>query len=317
LDVKEVNLRKFLVLLFIVMLLSSLSAFAKDAFSFEPYEYPDSVLPSTDYEGMEPFITGYRDSKPEDFSIVEGKKWWHGTHSVQISMTHEAIRWNIMAKNKRISGQVESLDTTFLTDLDYGDTIYYYLYIPWNAHIDSIFIFVRNYDWDHEEHTVYHTSDLHYGRWNELKDGISRNNTAGDPFDKIDSIIQSDFEIHTSPLVNPPACTLYWDAPSSKGRVPPRFTDTTGQAGVEMPEQGAGAVTVTKGSINCVEYSINASEPVIVQVFDLTGRKQLEIPVGMQSAGTYSIPLNLRAGVYITRVAAITGEATGKVICVK
>jgi hypothetical protein len=304
-------LRNFLVLLFVVMLLSSLSALAKDAFSFEPYEYADSVLPSTAYEGMEPFITGYRDSRASDFSIVEGIKWWHGTHSIQMCMTHTGTKWNIMAKNAVIGSQPENRDTSFLIGVENRDTIYYYVYIPWNAHIDSIFIFVRNQDWAHDGHTTYYPQNLRFGRWNELKDGIS------DDFEITTGIIQSDFEIHTNPEVNPPACTLYFDAISSKGRVPPRFTDTTGQAGVEMPEPGAGAVTITKGSINCVEYSINASEPVIVQVFDLTGRKELEIPVGMQSAGTYSIPLNLRAGVYITRVATITGEATGKVICVK
>lgn len=308
-------MKKFLTLLFVIVFFLSLKALAKDAFSFEPNEYPDGIIPEG-YEGMAPFITGYRDSKPEDFSVVEGEKWWHGTHSVQMRLTHTGTKWNIMAKNKRISGQVESLDTTFLTNLDYGDTIYYYLYVPWNAHIDSIFIFVRNFDWDHEEHTVYHASDLHYGRWNELKDGISENNTGGDPFDKIDSIIQSDFEIHTNPAVNPPACTLYIDAISSKGRVPGRYIDTSGQAGVEMPGQDVRAVAVAKSSINCVEYALGVGAPVMIQVFDLAGRKQLEIPVGIQSAGTYSLPLNLAPGVYFVRVTAVEDEDIGKVICV-
>jgi len=302
-------LRKLLAFLFIFVFVLSLKIQAKDAFSFEPYEYADSVLPSTDYEGMEPFITGYRDSKPEDFSIVEGKKWWHGTHSIQMCMTHTGTRWNIMAKNAVIGSQPENRDTSFLIGVENRDTMYYYVYIPQGCPIDSIFIFVRNQDWAHDGHTTYYPRNLRFGRWNELKDGIS------DDFEITTGIIQSDFEIHTNPEVNPPACTLYFDAISSKGRVPSKYCDTTGQAGIKIPELGNG-VSVSKGSINCVEYAISSSAPVIVQVFDLTGRKQLEIPVGMQSAGTYSIPLDLAAGVYISRVATITGEATGKTICI-
>jgi len=307
-------LRNFYELLIVFILVFSIDILAKDAFSFEPNEYPDSV---TEY-GMEPFTTGYRDSRPEDFSIVEGGKSYHGTHSVQLSMTHAGTRWLIFAKNARESGQTEALDSTFLHDLDIRDTMYYYLYVPWNAPIDSIFIFVRDLSWNQEVHTIYHASDLHFGRWNELKDGISDTTIPGFgngvPFTT--PLIQSDFQIDTKAGVVP-ACTLYFDCPSSKGRVPSSYVDTTGQSGIEMPEQGAGAVTIVKSSINCVEYAINVNAPVMVQVFDLTGRKQLEIPVGIQSVGTYSIPLNLPAGVYLTRVVAGAEEVTGKAICFK
>jgi hypothetical protein len=307
--VKEVKLGKLLVFLSILIFVLSLNTQAKDAFSFEPNEYADSVLPSTAYEGIEPFITGYRDSDPEDFSIVEGKKWWHGTHSIQMCMTHEGTRWNIMAKNAVIGSQPENRDTSFLIGVENRDTMYYYVYIPQGAPIDSIFIFVRNQDWEHDGHTTYYPRNLHFGRWNELKDGIS------DDLEITTGIIQSDFEIHTNPEVNPPACTLYFDAISSKGRVPSQYCDTAGQAGIKIPEQGNG-VSIARGSINCIKYAINTSGPVIIQVFDLSGRKQLEIPVGMQPAGTYSIPLDLPAGVYLSRVATITGEAKGKSICI-
>jgi hypothetical protein len=314
-NVKEVNVRKFISLLFILILLFSLNTFAKDAFSFEPYEYPDSVAPAY----MDPFFSNHRDSKPEDFSIVEGAKWWHGSHSVMINMTHPGNEWNILAKNKLVSGEAEAVDTTFLDDLDIGDTLYYYVYIPWSCPVDSIFIFVRNENWNHDEHTVYHPSDLHFGRWNALKDGISEFNTDGDPFTF--PLIQSDFEIHTNPAVNPPACTLYWDCPSSKGRVPCNKTgvfpycDSLNQGGIEM--QDYGALKVAKASINCVEYAINVTTPVMVQVFDLTGRKQKEIPIGVQPAGTYSIPVDLSAGVYITVITAGEEIENGKIICVK
>lgn len=308
-------MRKFIALLCILTLVFSLNIFAKDAFSFEPYEYADSFVPLT-YEGMAPFVTGYRDSREEDYSVVEGEKWWHGSHSVQMRLTHNGTKWNILAKAHHLNqSDPQNIDTTFLIGLDNRDTIYYYLYVPWNAHIDSIFIFIREASWMRDEYTIYRTRDLRYGCWNELKDGIS-DNFNGEPFDVTDSnIVQSDFEIHTSPAVNPPACTLYWDCPSSKGKIPGKYADTTGQAGIEMPQEGA--LNVAKASINCVEYNINVTTPVMVQVYDLTGRKQEEMPIGIQPAGNYRIPLDLAAGVYITIVTAGEEIKSVKTICVK
>ncbi len=297
-------MKNFIALFIILTLVFSLNTFAKDSFSFEPEEYPDSIIPPG-IEGLAPFTTGYRDSEPGDFSVVEGEESWHGTHSVQIRMTHEGTRWFLFCKNALISGQEDALDTTFLIDLDNGDTIYYYLYIPSEAPIDSIFMFLRNQNWEHDEHTVYHASDLNFGGWNELKDGISDNNTSGEPFTF--PLIQSDFQIDTYDSVANPACTLYWDCPSSLGPV----------AGIYMPEQKNNAVSVVKNSINCVKYTLNVGKPVIVQIFDLTGRKQTEIVPGFQTAGSYDIDLSLSTGVYIARVVAGIELETVKVICVK
>ena len=300
-------MKGFLVLFCILMLMFSLDTIAKDAFSFEPYEYPDTV---TEY-GMEPFTTGYRESELADFVVVEDEKWWHGSHSVAIHMTHEGPRWLIFAKNARENGQNDALDTTFLHELDNRDTLFYYLYVPWGAPIDSIFIFVRNTSWAHDLHTVYHASDLHYGRWNELKDGIS--DTSSDGSDFAMPLVQSDFEIHTTPGVNP-ACTLYLDAVSSKGRVPQKYADTTGQAGIDI---GNGLLSVSKSSINCIEYALGGSSGVMVQLYDLTGSKKLEVPVGIQVAGTYRIPLDLAPGVYFGKVSADDETEIVKVICIK
>ncbi len=312
-------MRKFLVLFFVLMLMFSLETISKDAFSFEAKEYPDSIIPPG-YEGMAPFITGYRDSKPEDFSIVEGEKSYHGTHSIQMCMTHTGTRWNIMAKNLREGSQPENLDTTFLHELYYGDTLFYHVYVPWSADgvIDSIFIMVRNTNWNQDVHTIYHASDLHYGRWNVLKDGISDTCQTGwgdGPFDL--PLIQSDFEIHTNPEVNPPACTLYIDAISSKGRVPSKYIDTTGQAGIDMPGPGDGLVSIAKSSINCIEYALGASVPVMLKFYDLTGSKKLEIPVGFQPAGSYKFPVDLSPGVYFAEISTDKESKIGKVICFK
>jgi len=297
--------QKIIALLFILTLVFPLNTFAKDSFSFEPEEYPGGIIPPG-IEGLAPFTTGYRDSRPEDFSVVEGESW-HGTHAVQIRMTHEGKKWNIFARNYYLHpGDPEYLDSTFLQDLDTGDTIYYYLYIPSGAPIDSIFMFLRDYNWAWDKATIYHASDLDFGVWNELKDGISDSTDYGDTTFTF-PIMQSDFQIDTYDSVANPACTLYWDCPSSSGPV----------AGINMPEQKNNALSVVRSSINCVKYTLNAAAPVIIQIFDLTGRKQTETVPGFQAAGSYGIDLSLSAGVYIARIVAGTEEKTAKVICIR
>lgn len=295
-------MKNFLLSFIALILVISLSTFAKDSFSFEPEEYEGDSVPLS-YIGMAPFFTWYRDSDPEDYSVVEGEESWHGTHAVQMRLTRTGTKWNIICQNHYLRpADTMSKDTTFLQDLNYGDTIYYYLYIPLVAPIDSLFVFVRNVNWTHDEHTVYHASDLSFGGWNELKDGIS------DDFPMVDSVIQSDFEIHTTPYGANPACTLYWDCPSSLGPM----------AGISMPEQKNNAVSVAKNSINCVKYTLNGGKPVILQIFDLTGRKVSEMVPGFQTAGSYEIDLtSLSPGVYIARVVAGIEVEIGKVICVK
>jgi len=307
-------MRKFLVLFFVLMLMFSLEAISKDAFSFEANEYADGIIPPG-YEGIAPFITGYRHSKSEDFSVVEGVKWWHGSNSIRMTLTHEGRMWNIMAKNLLVGSQPENLDTTFLDRLSNRDSIYYYVYIPWNAHIDSIFIFVRNAAWEHDEYTVYYPRDLRFGKWNELKDGISDNqNGSDDAFSTADGIIQSDFEVHTNPEINPPACTLYIDAISSKGRVPRKYMDTTGQAGIDDLVPNDGLLSVSKSSINRIEYFLSCDAPVMVKLYDLTGSKKLEIPVGFQPAGLYTLPVDLSPGVYFAEISTDKESKIGKVI---
>jgi hypothetical protein len=311
-------LKKFIISLFVLTFMFSLAVIAKDAFSFEPEEFPDSIIPAG-IDGMGPFTTGYRDSRAEDFEVVVGEKAYHGNHSVAIYMTHPGERWLIFAKNALESGQTDALDSTFLDGLNIGDTLYYYLYVPWGAPIDSIFIFVRDLNWNQEVHSIYHASDLRFGRWNELKDGISDTTIAGfgNGAPMTIPLIQSDLQIDLIDGAEP-ACTLYFDCPSSKGKVPSKYVDTTGQAGISVQDPGKNPVKITKGSINCIEFTMNANAPVMVQVFDLTGRKQKEIPMGFQTAGDYSISLDLATGVYIAKITTdAVDEATGKIICVK
>ena len=257
-------------------------------------------------------------------SVVENVKWFSsfGHHAAEVRLDTNGTKWLLMCKAKW-NGMVNALDTLFLPGIKAGDTLYYYLFVPCGAPIDSIFIFERDSIWNQDPKAYYFPEDLTFGAWNELKSGVSDVGGDNGTTPLLFPLIQVDFEIHTDSSLNhpgmSPACTLYFDCPSSLGPVS-EYADTAGQreacAGVEMPEQGSGAVIVPKTSINCVEYETKIMAPVAIQVFDAAGRRQLQIAPGIQPAGKYSIPLELPAGVYLVRVVAGKEVETGKVISV-
>ena len=107
------------------------------------------------------------------------------------------------------------------------------------------------------------------------------------------------------------------DAISSKGRVPRSYMDTTGQAGIDDLDPSDGVVSVSRSSINCVEYSLSSAVPVMVTLYDLTGSKKLVIPVGFQSAGSYTFPVDVSPGVYFVEISTDTESKIGKVISCK
>jgi hypothetical protein len=252
-----------------------------------------------------------------------------GNHAAQLDLTTPGNKWLFLCKAFSRGGPGQNgLDTIFMDDLVPGlDTIYYYLWIPNNAPIDSIFAFERDSLMEWDSKVIFRKADLNFGYWNELKSGLSLTaDSSGTQVPIHLPLWQIDFEIHTdSAFAHPglsPGCTLYWDCPSTMGSILSFIGDTAGQKdtlhpGIEMPEQGDGAVIVPKTSINCVAYETTVMAPVMIQLFDVTGRKQLEIAPGVQPAGKYSIPLkDLHAGVYLVRVVAGKEVETGKVISV-
>jgi hypothetical protein len=309
-----VKLRKFLAV-FVLVFVFALPIFAKYMYDFEE-PWPDTLTT------IAPWIP-YRDLDTSCVSVVENVKWFSsfGHHAVEIRLNKVGKMWLVFLVAKWQAGY-NARDTLFLKDLAPGDTIYYYWYIPCGAPIDSFFIFERDSMWGRDYYSYYFPEDLTFGAWNELKDGISEmRNNGSEPM--LFPLIQIDCEFHTDSMLKhngvAPNCTLYFDCPSSMGPVS-AYADTAGQrencAGVEMPKQGSGAVSVPKTSINCLEYETKVMAPVAIQVFNAAGRKQLEIVPGVQPAGKYSIPLELPAGVYLVRVVAGKEVETGKIISV-
>jgi hypothetical protein len=91
-----------------------------------------------------------------------------------------------------------SLDTLFLPGIEAGDTLYYYLFVPCGAPIESLFIFERDSIWTQDPKAWYFPKDLTFGAWNELKSGVSDTGANGTTMQF--PLVQVDFEIHTDSI---------------------------------------------------------------------------------------------------------------------
>ncbi len=290
-------MRKYFALLLVIMLVYSLPALAKGTYDFE-HGVRDSTLP---WLGTRDF-NYYR-----DIAVVADEPY-HGDYSLQLPLCDTGFLspygyWYLYCKGAFMGGPPQNAyDSCFLWDLDVGDTMFYYFYCPSGAEVDSFVIFCQDSDWTYgaQEHIMY--ADLTMDAWNALKYPITTD-IDGNPIDF--RIAQANLHIWTA--TTPPSCTLYFDCPSTEGP----------QAGMTIPEQGDGAVSIARGSINCVEYSVKVSAPVTLQVFDLVGRKQKEIVPGFQAPGSYKVDLDLPTGFYFARVVAGKEVVISKITCVK
>jgi hypothetical protein len=305
-----VNLRKFFVL-FILLFVFVLPIFAKYFFDFEQpiadVQYP--LDPWIQYRDLAKVRVNGTDTTYL-VSVVDNVKWvtQGGHHAAEVRMDTSGNKWLLMCK-ARWNGMVNALDTLFLTDVGVGDTMYYYLWIPQDAPIDSIFIFERDSIWGWGDVSRYYPEDLTFGCWNELKDGVSLLKGADT---MLFPLVQCDFEIHTDSALNhpglTPGCTLYFDCPSTMGSIMGVFDDTVGQCQAGIIE-GPDGITV-EASINSVKISLIKSAPITVNVYNVIGQKVYE-SAGFAPAGESTLDFSdLAKGVYTVRV--ISGEGSAK-----
>jgi hypothetical protein len=201
-----------------------------------------------------------------------------------------------------------ALDTNFLPGVGDKDTIFYYLWIPCGAPIDSIFIFARDSIWAQDAKTVYKKIDLNFGCWNELFDRVDSTGTFLFP------LVQCDFEIHTDASLNvpgtSPGCTLYFDCPSSIGSIfPDGYDDTTGQREIcGGIIEGSDGITV-EASINSVKISLSKSAPITVSIYNVIGQRVYQ-SAGFAPAGENIVDVSdLANGVYTVKVVSGVGSA--------
>jgi hypothetical protein len=266
-------------------------------FDFE-YDSPaDSILP----------WIPYRDLRNSNVLVVTGRAF-SGTHSVQLPLDTMGTKWLLFCRSAWAPAPDAYCDK--LSGARAGDTIFYYLYIPYWAPIDSIFMFERDSLWGQDEYTYYFPEDLDVG-WNELKDGVSLLKGADT---MVFPLVQCDFEIHTDSALNhpglSPGCTLYLDAI--------RFSWLSDSSGmIERPKEGPVVLNITKGSINCVEYSLSSAAPVLIKIFDMAGRKMATEVPGIQFEGSHKIYVDLPSGIYLTEITAGKEKRFGKFVSVQ
>ncbi|MEJ2307487.1 MAG: T9SS type A sorting domain-containing protein, partial [candidate division WOR-3 bacterium] len=90
---------------------------------------------------------------------------------------------------------------------------------------------------------------------------------------------------------------------------------STDYSGIDIPAEDASViVSLPKASINKLSYEINANAFVHLAVYNTLGQRVKQIVPGLQSAGNYSVDLDLTPGVYLYKVTANKTGKTAKLI---
>ncbi len=278
----------FIVFLSIVFFASSDVQAGRIVFDFE-YDTPaDSIWP---WAATRDF------NRYNDIKVVTDRAY-SGTHSVQLPLIDTL-------------GGVGALSlwllycNEFLDQATWGDSIWYYLYIPAGAPVDSICAFTRDSDWTWSIFSIYQNSDLAMDAWNELICIVSDTTSGGDTIDL--PIIQCDLWIYTNSSVANPACTLYLDS----------ITFGWDGSGIELPQKNEGILKITKNSINCIEYSLISSAHILIEIFNLSGQKVAVKVPGRQLEGPHRIYVDLPAGIYLAKITADKEKGVSKFISVE
>ncbi len=186
----------------------------------------------------------------------------------------------------------------------YGTEVSYWFYIPAGAPIDSFIVFNRDSDWSWCTFGKYMPGDLTFGAWNNLIAPTPETLANGDTIDL--PIIQFDVWIFTDSSLLNPSCTLYMDDIRAGNK-----------DGIGIPKKGSGVLSVSKSSINFIEYSLSASAHILIEIFNLSGQKvAVEVPGG-QFEGPHKIYVDLPAGIYLVGITAGKEKGFGKFISVK
>lgn len=281
-NLKEVNMRKVLVLVSIVVIACSLTALAKATYNFETADQDSVFIPHQDY-----------------FTIYErtSNKVHEGSYAMMYVLDDTSAAgtggttWWIRT--------ADSLDLLF-EDLEFMiDTIFFWMYLPDVG--SGVINFVQPYTqcslwrW-HGAYQSYSSASL--DQWDCYPVVINN-------LDWRDSVRQLPLKragVEFGTTVSQPGCTVYIDLVSSESR----------GAGIELitdPDK----VTL-EASINTIKFSLAEPTPVLLSVYNLIGAKVAEIAPGVMSAGPHEVAINVSAGLYIVKIVAGGVKKTSKLI---
>ena len=299
--------RKLFALTVVLFLLMSapLLAFVSD---FE--DAADTVIIYSRWTGVEfPYVDGWYgrvgidDSRPIEVFNSEGAATaFEGVHSLGVVLWDTATtdpgsdKWDFNSRPGE--GGIDHF-----ASVGTGDTISFNIWIPPEGEIDSHVVF-RSYaqylDWGVFDVTDSFSVDSLYalgfaGAWKEFIVVLPDTVSGSDVF-------AVGIEIDFPEVVNP-GDTIYVDYILNK----------PGGSGIDDSE-GSSVLTLPATSVNSLKYEISAAVPVHIYVYNISGQRVKEIVPGTQTAGVYSLNVDLAPGVYLYKVVANTQGKSTKLI---
>jgi len=198
---------------------------------------------------------------------------------------------------------IEGTDT--INDVVLGDTITFHIWIPPKGEIDTQLLYQpysQYLDWgvfDNDSigiDSLYDVEGFTDGGWKALH-VILPDTVAGK------NILAVGVQFEYPDAVNPND-TIWVD-----------LINSTNFSGIDIPAEDASViVSLPKASINKLSYEINANAFVHLAVYNTLGQRVKQIVPGLQSAGNYSVDLDLTPGVYLYKVTANKTGKTAKLI---
>ncbi len=268
-------MKRYLVLISLVVLVCSLPTFAKATYSFETEDEASLFVPN---EG-----TAY-------FTIYERTEAmsYDGDYAMMYVLDDTSAEGTGGEK-----WEIRSSDADLLSDLEFMvDTIFFWMYLPdvGEGVMNWVQPFTQDVEWRwHGAYQSYSSASL--DQWacypvhidTLMWDGTTKRelplNRAGVEFGA------TDYE---------PGCTVYIDFVSSVSR--------EGGSGIELITD-PGKVTL-ETSINSIKFVIDEPTPVLLSVYNLMGSKVTEIAPGGMTAGAHEFSVNLPNGMYIVKLVA-------------
>ncbi len=274
-------MKRYLVLMSLVILVCSLPIFAKATYDFE--------------NGVNPF-SGDPDANnwcPISVIEISSNEAWEGDSSLMIVLddpgTTGKMKWAFAATNDPLT-----------ENLELGvDTVFFWLYLPSGYDEDMNYFqpFLQDASWGWSGN---------YQDWDELPKDEWHCNWCAIPSSGLTlPIIRAGIEFLSS--VEEPGCTVYIDLVSSVSR--------EGGSGIELITD-PGKVTL-ETSINSIKFVIDEPTPVLLSVYNLMGAKMVEIAPGEMTAGPHEFSVDLPAGMYIVKLVAGQVRATNRLLILK
>jgi len=271
-------MRKYLVLVGLVILLCSLSMFAKATYDFETAGEEDNLMAA------------------EGFTMERSSEnAYNLAYSLKVVLDTGGTGFNVYTTS--YEDNPLNSDLAFMTD-----TLFVYLYLPdvGPDTMSNIQPFTQGANW----------------KWRGAQQAYS--SASLDQWDCYPVVVDSlDYEgvkrelpikrsgVQFQSVVENPGVTIYIDWMSTLER------GTSGIKLIQDPDK----VTL-ESSINGIKFTIDESTPVLVSVYNLMGAKVAEKAPGCMTAGSHEISVDLPNGMYIVKIVAGKVSATNKLLIV-